>query len=66
MTTDTINIRRETIERLMQLWDKYPQLRLAQLIWNCQDVHENLYYLTDEQLLTSLETFYEKLESNNE
>lgn len=47
----------EILKRLEELWKKYPDLRLGQLISNViQD--PALYYVEDEQLIDYLEQYY--------
>ena len=40
------------------IWEKYPQLRLGQLLMNA-DSYGTLYYLEDEELIRKLQGFYE-------
>lgn len=50
-------------ERLKNLWKKYPDLRLGQLISNLfRD--PTLYYVEDEDLIKGLEEFYGSLGNN--
>ena len=43
--------------RLGELWEKYPDLRLGQLIGNYVE-GSSLYYIEDNELLDVLEEFY--------
>lgn len=45
------------LERLEKIWEKYPDLRLGQLITNVVR-DPTLYYLEDDELLEFLEKFY--------
>jgi hypothetical protein len=51
--------RREIIERLLALWEEFPDLRLGQLIGNyfLKDTW-TLYYVHDEYLISELERRY--------
>lgn len=54
--TRTEQEQRATIERLLQLWVKHPELRLAQLILG--GFRTDIYYLEDNALIESLEQSY--------
>ena len=43
------------LERLRKVWEKYPDLRLGQLIIN---VFGDAYYIEDEKLVEALESYY--------
>lgn len=49
----------KTLERLMKVWEKSPDLRLMQLIINVTGIDP--YYVEDEKLIEMIEKFYEKL-----
>lgn len=49
----------EALDVLKNTWRKFPQLRLMQLLINVCPV-EDLYYITDEQLLTNLKKYENK------
>ena len=46
------------LDRLGKIWEKYPDLRLGQLIANVISDDSVLYMLEDEELVRSLEDFY--------
>ena len=47
----------EILDRLQKVWEKYPDLRLGQLInniyWNF-----DIYHIEDEQFINAIEGFY--------
>lgn len=50
--------RRGVLERIAQVWDRFPNLRLGQLLVNAQGVGaENLFYIEDMELATRAEQF---------
>ena len=52
------------LEFLRHIWKKNPDLRLGQLILNCvkdsneMQLHDDLYYLEDEELIKRMEKLY--------
>lgn len=46
------------LNRIKQIWNKYPDLRLGQLIINVISDDSILYMLEDEEMIRSLEDFY--------
>ena len=48
----------EILFKVEEIWRRYPDLRLGQLIMNAMKIGEYLYYLEDEQLLKLLEEMY--------
>lgn len=46
------------LNRIKEIWNKYPDLRLGQLIANVISDDSVLYMLEDEELVRSLEDFY--------
>lgn len=46
------------LNRIKGIWNKYPDLRLGQLIANVISDDSVLYMLEDEELVKSLEDFY--------
>ena len=48
----------EILFKVEEIWRRYPDLRLGQLIINAMKIGEYLYYLEDEQLLKLLEEMY--------
>lgn len=46
------------LNRIKQIWNKYPDLRLGQLIVNVISDDSILYMLEDEEMIRSLEDFY--------
>ena len=49
------------LNRIKRIWNKYPDLRLGQLIANVISDDSILYMLEDEEMIRSLEDFYSKL-----
>ena len=47
----------EILNRLQVVWEKYPHLRLGQLILNITR-DPALYYVEDDELIAAIETFY--------
>ena len=49
------------LEVIKKIWEKYPDLRLGQLL--CNAVPESLiYYIEDEALIGAIEKYYKNLE----
>ena len=48
------------LKRIGEIWKKYPDLRLGQLIKNAS-FDSNLYYIEDEDLIDKIEEFYERV-----
>jgi len=48
------------LQRLEQVWEKYPDLRFGQLILNV--LRNDFYYVEDEELAQRVELFYDTLE----
>lgn len=46
------------LNRIKRIWNKYPDLRLGQLIVNVISDDSILYMLEDEEMVRSLEDFY--------
>jgi len=46
-----------------ELWTRYPQLRLGQLIGNCFHT-EDIYYIEDRKLVEKLKETYDQTNSN--
>ena len=55
-----INRISNVLDRLGKIWEKYPDLRLGQLLLNCFS-DPLLYYIDDDKLIESLESYYLKL-----
>ena len=45
------------LAKLSKIWEKYPDLRLGQLLLNCFS-DPLLYYIEDDKLIESLESYY--------
>ena len=45
------------LARLSKIWEKYPDLRLGQLLLNCFS-DPLLYYIEDDKLIEALESHY--------
>lgn len=54
-TPPVINQKQKILKRLLRVWEKYPNLRLGQLMAIKNSIIE-LYYKTDEELLSDLES----------
>ena len=52
-----INRISNVLDRLSKIWEKYPDLRLGQLLLNCFS-DPLLYYIEDDKLIESLESYY--------
>jgi uncharacterized protein YihD (DUF1040 family) len=52
------------LAKLGEVWKKYPQLRLGQLILNVIN-EPTLYYIEDQDLIDSIIDYYKKLEGDN-
>ena len=61
---NTLNEKKEVIERLLKLWLDNPELRLAQLIGNVK--RNPIYYQEDFPFIKELEEFYNNKEAQNE
>jgi len=50
------------LKRLEELWNKHPDMRLAQLLWNiypCTDYTRiDPYYMEDEEFMSNIEKYY--------
>ena len=53
------------LSRLSNVWEKYPDLRLGQLLLNCFS-DPLLYYTEDDKLIESLESYYLNLYNEDE
>ena len=63
MERDSHNREKEmlyTLYRLFNLWTFYPEMRLGQLIGNALS-DPQLYYVTDENIVTILEKYYDNI-----
>ena len=45
------------LDKVGKIWEKYPDLRLGQLLLNCFS-DPLLYYIEDDKLIESLESYY--------
>lgn len=45
------------LARLCKVWEKYPDLRLGQLLLNCFS-DPLLYYIEDDKLIEAIESYY--------
>lgn len=54
MDNGTTN-REAYLKRILSLWNNYPELRFGQLLLNSVLYSDDLYYMTDEELLKLLE-----------
>lgn len=48
------------LRRIKEVWSKYPDLRLGQLLINITPDARSLYFVEDEDLVDLLEKFYNK------
>lgn len=54
------------LEKLEQIWNKFPDMRFGQFIENVSHLKkQELYFLEEEQLLELFENFYCAKDSNN-
>lgn len=53
------------LDRLGKIWEKYPDLRLGQLLLNCFS-DPLLYYIEDDTLIEALESYYLTLYNEDE
>jgi len=49
------------LQRIEQVWERYPDLRLGQLLLNIES-EEGLFYIEDEELARRIEDFFDNLE----
>ena len=53
------------MEKILAVWEKFPNLRLAQLLVNATvHVRPDMFYLTDEQLVEMLEGYLTSTEES--
>lgn len=52
--------KREAMEQILAVWEKFPTLRLGQLMINCLPLGGVPYYVSDEQLVKLLQEYQEK------
>lgn len=50
----------EVLEYIQDIWEKYPDLRLGQLLCNCVKYEPALYFLEDDELIKKLTATYHK------
>ena len=43
------------IEKLRTYWKQYPDLRLGQIVGNCQRAHADVYYVEDDEVERGLD-----------
>lgn len=48
----------DILNQLKDLWEKHPDMRLAQLIGNLQTVDGDLYHVEDQALIDKLKKLY--------
>jgi hypothetical protein len=48
---------RKTLKEIGKIWDKIPELRFGQLLYNCMRESE-VYYISNDKLLKRLQTIY--------
>ena len=54
------------LSRLKKVWEKYPDMRLTQLILNVESNDTPfLYYKEDEDFINSIEEYYAQLEKKD-
>lgn len=54
-----------TIYKLLKIWEKNPELRLGQLIWNAFD-GKDFFYVTDEDFIKQIEENEHRSSSSSE
>jgi len=56
----------DILKRLEIVWEKYPDLRLGQLIQNVFSEYEILlYYIEDNEIIKVMENFYNNLDTRS-
>lgn len=50
------NEQRAVMERILKVWQEYPELRLGQLLENC-NLSSPLFYITDFDLVMDVESY---------
>lgn len=61
----TAEQKKHVVDRILDIWNRHPTLRLGQLLDNAGlngGVSRNLYYLEDFKLIQELEDFYREAE----
>lgn len=57
----------KVLDKIKEIWLRYPDLRLCQLLENTKPTNLNdMYYIEDEDLLKLLEAHYNTGRSNND
>lgn len=62
----TYNDKQVILERLLQVWMVYPELRLGQLLSNAVYKDDDLFYISNNKLLDRLQELAEKYGSEPE
>lgn len=52
------------LNQIQEIWERFPDLRLGQLIGNVAE-GPYLYYIEDDQLVEQLKKTYDNLDKNN-
>ena len=52
---------KKCLRKIEEVWSKYPDLRLGQLLLNLVPNSNSLYYIEDENLIDLLEKFYDNI-----
>ena len=56
----------EMLSTISEIWHKYPDLRLCQLLGNCFPAGGDLYYIEDDIVLENLKVVYGLKEGEGE
>jgi uncharacterized protein YihD (DUF1040 family) len=52
------NNNEEVLKQIKKIWNELPELRLMQLLLNSMDPKDDHYYITDNQLINRLKSYY--------
>jgi len=58
MTTSNNRI---VLDKLLEVWSVYPEMRLGQLLDNATYMEDDLFYISNQKLLDRLQEFAEKV-----
>jgi hypothetical protein len=48
----------KVLKTIREVWERFPDLRLGQLLTNATDMGDILYYVEDEELVEKLERYH--------
>jgi hypothetical protein len=55
----TLEEKKEILHQLLSLWERVPDWRLGQLIWNCYQGHD-FFFITDYRFIKDIEDMLDK------